>query len=234
MNSDGRPTERYYFEQFRRVYPIPDGCVVYGDKPDVIIDGRKRIGIEITNFFLQPGDHTESEQRQSRYRAEIIAQAQKLYLAEGGKSIELTFSFDKAHPIGRSRKRAIAKELAAVTRRIDGRQSGGIEKSLFLEVPEVTSVYLNAREYPDAKWRLMQAHSVGLTSKNALETIIRTNETKASEYRQCDAYWLLIVVEAMDAAQEQEARIDDADIASDVFEKIIVFHTFGHIIEVKV
>jgi hypothetical protein len=34
---------------------VPDGKVKYGDKPDVIIDGDKRVGIEITNFFIERG-----------------------------------------------------------------------------------------------------------------------------------------------------------------------------------
>jgi hypothetical protein len=54
--------EKHYFEMFRRVYPLPEGAIIYGDKPDVIIEGEKRVGIEITNFFLEDGSLSESEQ----------------------------------------------------------------------------------------------------------------------------------------------------------------------------
>jgi hypothetical protein len=37
----------------------------------------------------------------------------------------------------------------------------------------------------------------------------------------------------MDSAQEQEVRIDDYRIDSNVFEKIFVYHSFGHLVEVK-
>jgi len=56
-------------------------------------------------------------------------------------------------------------------------------------------------------------------------------ESKSAKYESCDAYWLLVVVDGIDSAQEQEIRIDPR-INSCVFEKIIVFHTFGYIVEV--
>jgi hypothetical protein len=44
--------ERYYFDLFRSVYPLPEGQIKYGDKPDVIIEGQRKIGIEVTNLFF--------------------------------------------------------------------------------------------------------------------------------------------------------------------------------------
>jgi len=60
--------EKYYFEMFRKDknYLLPSGNVIYSDSPDVIIDGKRKIGIEITNFYHNPGTLTESEQIQSK------------------------------------------------------------------------------------------------------------------------------------------------------------------------
>ena len=59
-------------------------------------------------------------------------------------------------------------------------------------------------------------------------------EARSAQYHPRDAYWLLIVVEPMDAAQEQEIRIDGLSVASAVFDKIFVYKpTFEHIVEVK-
>jgi hypothetical protein len=67
-----------------------------------------------------------------------------------------------------------------------------------------------------------------------LTEIIAEKEAKAKQYVVCDAYWLLIIVEFMDAAQEQEIRIDGLTVKSDVFQKIIVFKpNFEHIVEIK-
>ena len=59
-----------------------------------------------------------------------------------------------------------------------------------------------------AKWALTQGHSFGLMSKPRLEEIVREKEEKARSYAPCDAYWLLIIVEFIDPAQEQEIRAE--------------------------
>jgi hypothetical protein len=47
-------------------------------------------------------------------------------------------------------------------------------------------------------------------------------------------YWLLIVVDGIIAAQDQEIRIDNVNSSSQVFEKVFLFHTFGHIVEATI
>ena len=76
-------------------------------------------------------------------------------------------------------------------------------------IPEVSFIYFNAQEYVDAKWCAGGVHTVGLMSEAALEAIVQEKEAKAAEYNPCDAYWLLVVVDWIDPAQEQEIRIDD-------------------------
>ena len=57
-------------------------------------------------------------------------------------------------------------------------------------------------------------------------------EAESTEYASRDAYWLLVLAEAMDPAQEQEIRIDGLNISAQVFERIIVYNPlFGHIVE---
>jgi hypothetical protein len=79
----------------------------------------------------------------------------------------------------------------------------------------------------------MQAHDFGLMSIRRLAEIVREKEAKAREYIRCDAYWLLIVVDFIDSAQEQEIRIDGLAVESNVFQKVIVYKPyFEHIVEV--
>jgi hypothetical protein len=71
-------------------------------------------------------------------------------------------------------------------------------------------------------------------SKNSLEAKVREKEAKSSEYEECEAHWLLIVVDGMDAAQEQEIRLDNPHLESGVFAKIIIYEPlFSRIVEVK-
>jgi hypothetical protein len=225
--------ERHYFEQFAKIFVLPDGCIVYGDKPDVVIRGVRKIGIEITNLFVQSGNLPESEQRQRPLRERVIAEAHKLYLADGGRKLKLTFCFDTTTPISPARMKALSKDLAQFARSCDSQDSGKIHKHLFRgTTPEIRSIYVDAKDYADAKWRTMQVHSLGLMSKDDLKAVVRANESKSGDYEMCDVYWLLVVVDGIDAAQEQEVRTDDPHVSSSVFQRVIVFHTFGHIVEV--
>ena len=149
--------ERYYFGMFRRDYQLPDGTIVHGDKPDVILEGERKIGIEITNFFLETGALPESEQIQRKAREAVVSKAQQIYLSNTGKRIELSFSFDKASPIRDQGK--LAKKIAEVAKDIDGRKTGAVSKDVFKDIPELSFVFLNAKEYDDPKWRVVQCYS---------------------------------------------------------------------------
>lgn len=85
----------------------------------------------------------------------------------------------------------------------------------------------------DAKWQVVQMHCFGLMAPDQLTKILLDKEQKAQEYRLCDAYWLLVIVDWIDAAQEQEIRIDGLSIHSDVFERVIVYKPhFEHVVDV--
>jgi hypothetical protein len=139
--------ERYYFEMFRKVYQLPVGVVVYGDKPDIII-GDNKLGIEITNFYITDGSSAASEQVQYRRRIEAVSKAQKLYEEAGGSNFQLSYSFNKRYPI--LKPAALVKKLVELARRVDGNANGSISKSIFQDIPELEFVYLYAQElvYP--------------------------------------------------------------------------------------
>ena len=233
-----RPTPQWlieacYFELLRRDYRVPAGRIVFGDKPDLILQGTRKIGIEITNFFLENGALPESEQVQSRARKAVVREAQRIYLADGGKRIELSFSFDKARPIGDSN--GLAKKMAELARRVEGSPTGEIWRKNFKGIPELSFVYLYATESDDAQWRVGQGYSGQLMSRDKLLDIVRKKESKSKDYRPCDAFWLVVVVECMDPAQDQEIQIDDFQkIHPTVFEKVIVYKPlFHHVLEAK-
>lgn len=225
--------EQYYFGMFRRDYQLPEGTIVHRDKPDVILEGKRKIGIEITNFFLESGALPESEQVQRKAREAVISKAQQVYLTNGGKRIELSFSFDKVSPI-RDRGK-LTKKIAAVAKNIDGLKTGAVNKAVFNDIPELSFVYLNAKEYEDPKWRVVQCYSGQIMSMEKLRAIVSAKEAQSKFYESCDAYWLVVVVDFIDRAQDQEIQIEGfKKIGSTVFEKVLVYKThFGHILEAK-
>jgi hypothetical protein len=59
-----------------------------------------------------------------------------------------------------------------------------------------------------------------------LAEIVREKEDKAKNYKKCDAYWLLVVVDFVDSAQDQEIQVDGLKLCkSVVYEKKIVYKT---------
>lgn len=229
--SSNQDIERYYFEMFRKNYQMPPGAITYKDAPDVILEGVKRIGIEITNFFLEEGSLSESEQSQKKLREKVVSSAQWIYHAENCKKFEITFVFDKANPI--RNQKAITTNIVQLAKSIEGYKTGQVQKDVFEAIPELSFVYLNAIGYTDARWRVMHSTGAQLMSRDRLLDIVRSKERRANKYEKCDAYWLLVVVDFMDSAQDQEIRIDGFDkIQTDVFEKVIVYKTlFGHVLE---
>lgn len=222
--------ERYYFEGFRGAYALPDGEVKHGDKPDVIIEGQRKIGIEVTRFFLQDGYVAENEQKQEKIRQNVLQEAQRQFVDQGGKPIEISFPFNLAKPIGQTNK--FVKKLVELAKRVEALDTGKVSRHVYEDLPELDCVSVNTNS--DPKWRAYNVYPVPIMSIQRLSDIVTTKEKKVEEYTNCDAYWLLIVVDFWDPAQDQEIRVENVGLRSDVFERIIIYRTaFDHIVEAR-
>ena len=160
-----------------------------------------------------------------------MTKAQHFYEAQGGKKFELTLSFDRSVAI--RDQTAVARKIAELASTLQECETGQLWRSDFQHIPELSFVYLNATEYPDARWRLSQSYNGVFMSLEKLRKIITDKEVKAREYKPCDAYWLLVVVDFMNRGQDQEIGADSlSGLTSEVFEKIVVYKTcFGHVVE---
>jgi hypothetical protein len=213
-----RDTERHYFERFQKAYRLPLGEISYADKPDVVVKGARTIGIEITNFYLEPGGEEGSEQRQRPRRYEVASKAHSLYLAAGGKGIELTIGYNPEKPITSLSRKTLPQKIAAFAASVDTQPSGAFYADSFPDMPEIESIWLNSKEGPDAKWvRPGQVYSYEEMSAAKLKAIVAEKESKALHYASCDAYWLLIVVDWVDSAQDQEITTTGQKLSSEHF-----------------
>ncbi len=213
--------ERHYFELFRKIYQLPDGEIKFGDKPDVIINGDKRVGIEITNFFVEKGQLPISEQNQRRIRKDVLKKAHQRYMKGGGKH-EISFSFNKEQPIQNSQK--LIPRIVELIQKMEVSKTGGISRYFLEDIPELEFIYINPNLYNDPQWRLTQGYTGNnIMSVPRLTEIIRNKEHKAQNYRKCEAYWLLLVIESFDHAQEQIMPFEEVKVESGVYEKIILY-----------
>lgn len=224
--------EKKYFEKFRQDYPLPEGKVIYGDKPDVVINGLTKTGIEITSFYHKDGSSNESEQVQRVLREKTILDVQNLYLNDSGKNIAITFGFDEKIPIQAKGKKNLEKKLVELAKCIERWGEGSIPKETFKVIPELSFVNLTPREHQDARRRVCQVYRGKEMSRDRLLEIVQGKEGKVAHYEKCDVYWLVIVVDFFDPAQDQEIQIKDFDKIK--FEIILVYKTaFGHIFQAK-
>jgi len=223
--------ERYYFEKFCKAYQLPDGEVKHGDKPDFIIHGNKKIGIEVTNAYIEDGKLPESEQNQVKGREEILSKAKREYLENNGKHIEISFSFSKDKPI--RNKKDLIKRIVELAKRIDTFATGQIRRDIYQNIPELDFVYVNSALRSDLKWRPVQVYTIPILSAEKISEILSKKEVQATKYTQCDEYWLLIVVDFADFAQDQELPTDIAVLHSKIYKKIIVYKTvFNQVMEI--
>jgi hypothetical protein len=195
--------EHHYFEMFRRSYAVPAGRIDYGDKPDVILNGEKKIGVEITNFYVQDGSSPSSEQVQRVRRKAVISKAQQLYEQATGKNFQLTLGFDEDHPIENAH--LVVKKLVELGQRVEGRENGQISRVVFGDVPELTYAHLYARELvygpytdldfpngpPDASegfrayaeyWNRREAHAVRVGIYKPLSFTARWNIAQVHDF----------------------------------------------------
>ncbi|KVG35092.1 hypothetical protein WK72_21585 [Burkholderia ubonensis] len=230
-NQKKQEQERSVFETFARDFELPAGEILYGDKPDVIINGQRKIGIEITDLYLTDGNDPDSEQVQLRHRDAVVQQAQTLYREAGGRSTELHFAFDFNIPIRKIE--SLAKAIAELGLRIESGPSGNVPYDMFEHIPELTWAYWNGREYPDARWRVTQSYATPLLSLPRIENAIANKTVLAKEYRACDAYWLLMIVNFWNPASDQDISWPEGTtVHAGAFERILLYRTHFAPIEV--
>lgn len=226
--------ERHHFELFRKDYSLPEGEVIYTDRPDVIVQANLTLGIEITNLYIVPGSNPASEQVQKRRREKVLELAQAQYLAEGGKDFELSVDFNPLKPI--EKLEPLVRNLVSLAHQLKNVETGQVSSLLFENIEELRFAYLYAKECTDPKWRLIQGYDVPILSIERLREIVLEKTAKLAEYQKCDRYWLLIVVDLMDPAQDQELRWpSEAELTKTCYEKVLLYKPqYRQVLEVPV
>jgi hypothetical protein len=221
-HSRNSEVERYYFELFRKDFSLPRGEVNYSDKPDVILRGRDTLGVEVTNLYIADGSDQSSEQVQRRRRELVLQRAQKKFLQAGGKKFELSVDFDPSKPI--HHVEPVSDALCLLARSLSDAESGQVPPILFEHVEQLRFVYLSATEYPDATWRNVQGYGVPMLAVERLREVVARKSAKLGEYQACDRYWLLVVVDLMDPAQDQQLQWPHGiSLGGSRFEKVLVY-----------
>ena len=215
--------EKYYFELFARDFPLPTGQTHYGDKPDVIILGKEKVvGIEITNLYILDGSDEASEQVQRKRRLEVLKSAEAVYKSRSNLNYEFHVTFNPIAPIVDIQ--STAKKLVDFVISIENTLGNFFTSNTFNISPEIYSVYRSPKEYTDAKWETTQFYNGKVLQATRVREIVQQKNEKISQYRPCQSYWLLLIVDHMDFAQDQEIDWPESESPIECkFEKVIVY-----------
>jgi len=251
--------EEYYFEHFRQDYRLPSGKIRRGAGagPDYVLCGEKKIGIEITQLYETKGSDPQSAQAQAKLRRQIITQAEEEFRKNTGEAIRLTLGFREDKPIKAGRE--LQEKLVELAARLRALPNGVVPAGLFEDIAELWYVYVDRRptdqaedgkmertfyddvtkrsyrylDNPRSAWfDLGSGRGPDKMAMKPLREILKEKELKSQKYEQCDAYWLLVVVNYADPAQDHEIRIDYEPVSTGVFDKVLLYRTHvGHVIE---
>jgi hypothetical protein len=225
-----RSKEHNDFELFSRDFALPNGEIEYSDRPDVILRGDRTIGIEITDFYLKSGHLSASEPKQRRKRDDVVSTAQRLYREQSGTDVGFSFGFDKNRPI--KNVQTVARNIAELAKVLSHEQPGVVLRERYRHIPELSYWYKIEPPNDGAAWRVDQLHSLEIMPIARLKSIVADKEATAKGYQRCDALWLLVVVDFFDRAQDCQLSDREA-VATDVFEKILVYKpVFHEIVEI--
>jgi hypothetical protein len=227
-----REIERHYFSGFIAQAGVQPEDVLYADRPDVQVslDGR-RIGVEITRLFLTDGSYEWSEQVQAPRRAAVLALAQEKFIAAGGPPIEVHVDFNPLHPIADIERTASDLVELVVSFQPHPRKVVGPGHE---STTPFRYLYQNGLHYPDAKWKSIQVYTTPNLDTQRLEEVVLEKARKSAQYTPCDAYWLLVVIDFMDRAQDQEVILPRGfRLSPNPFERVFVYKPqLGQVLEV--
>jgi hypothetical protein len=182
---------RYLFAFRCRCTDFPDGIIeCEREKPDFVVVGRERIGIEITQAFTGPGEAVSSPQSVEASMDEIVDLAKKYHADSFRSTINISLHFSIFKAVDRRNRHDFAKLIAEMAERTD---SGEIH----CELDKFGSVLIRVFRAPwltRSSWVRPDAGYVLTAAIDTLRSIIDNKNIKLSEYQEgIDRCWLLII-----------------------------------------
>ena len=163
-----------------------------------------------------------SEQVQPNRRESVIKLAEANYKLKSNLNHEFYISFNSMAPL--IDIKSTATKLVNFIISIEKTLGNFFTNNAFNISPEIYSIYRSSKQYPDAKWQTSQVFNGKNLQVARVREIVQQKNDKVSGYMHCDNYWLLLIVDFMDSAQDQEIEwpTDEAPIECK-FEKVIIY-----------
>lgn len=232
--------ERSIFSKFQKAYhEFPSGEVVHADKPDFIIEGSRRIGVEITRMFQDHFNQSGSmlklvEEYQRKVLMSLTELLRQNKMPHCVVSIDLGDSRfpSKIHP------HEVARSCAAdIVRRTKSEVSTDfpINVENYGQLPIVVKSWeLIFHSGLSDYYPMETANAIGKEINNDnLQYILNKKELAKKKFTTCDIYWLVINVGSFASDYYPEISVKMDQIATS-FDKVFVLkYLESEIIELK-
>jgi hypothetical protein len=192
--------ERHHLNVFRRVCSdFPFGRIVSCETPDFIVNrGSTKIGIEMTQVYVDPGRRRGSLQSRETAKSRIMRAAEKIVQEAGTPDVYVFLFFNRTWSPDPKQDDRIAHAVAqTVINNIPPEgESVWVQYQLHSTQPidvDLISIH-RITDFGDERWCWLDA---GEPVKNAIAHLQRTIDCKAPKLQdclmKCDECWLLIV-----------------------------------------
>ena len=209
------------FQSFREDYALPAGTIERSDRPDVVVNGDIKLGIELTSLHIEDGRNAASEQGQVKPRQRAVARAQEIHNNAGGRSIDLAIGFDPARPI--TNVEATSQGIAEVVAHVQLGSPGLVDELTYSHIDCLNFLYMSG-EYVKPRWFVQQGYGVPMLQVSRVRQVVAEKIEKAGKYQSCDALWLLITVDFWNPAQDQEIEWPEEErIDCGPFERVLLY-----------
>lgn len=221
--------ERFYLEALRKALPgIPSGDSNEPEPPDFVLtsaDG-KRLGIEITGFYLPPPPGEQPHQERQSLKERIVELAERIHHEAGGPALYVSVFFDLHRRFVKKDVQPLAHSIAASV----------------LSTPAPSSLYESAQiprgRRPQGTWGIHVRRSIDGTDKlwyadmggwvadisaQHVADTLRAKSSMAAQGRlRCDGLWLVIVSDAFSGAAPAEITAEAMEAVYDgPFDRLI-------------
>jgi hypothetical protein len=105
--------ERFYLEKLREIIDLPSGPVDEPEPPDfLLISNGRRLGIELTDFYLPPSPGERPHQEQQSLKDRIVEIAERIHSEAAGPALYVSVCFDPHSPLAKTDIQPLAHMLA--------------------------------------------------------------------------------------------------------------------------
>lgn len=215
-----KPRERFYLQALRDGgADVPVGQALEPEPPDfVLLDGERRLGIEMTVFHPAPSTGQHPHQEQQSLKERVVNIAEQLHHQDGGQALYVGVYFNPNNPLTKKMVQPLARLLA------DAVMNYPVPESMCetaVEIPwsnrplGVSGILIHGSV--DGVDRLWSPDAGGwvvqVTSQQVAEVVRKKAQREPLARKQCDDLWLVIVNDDFSGAAPSEIS-DEALTAS--------------------